>query len=142
MTQFAPLFIYGPNYWGRVPRGMIGVRSTNRYFLIAGRILVNPNLPGDYQSVYALQQQTKLVPYWKYLLGLSGPNTPPAQLLLISPTSTVPTSLQFLEELGTVMRNWVPNPTLGWPGMIEEIRLVQSLRRIGLTRRTGLIRAG
>lgn len=136
-SQLPPLFIYGPNYWGRVPRGMIGVRSTNRYFLIAGRILVNPNLPGDYQSVYALQQQTKLVPYWKYLLGLSGPNTPPAQLPLISPTSTVPTSLQFLEELGTVMRNWVPDPTLGRPGMIEEIRLVQSLRRIGLTPQNG-----
>jgi hypothetical protein len=136
-SHLPPLFISGPGYWGRVPRGMIGVHSTNRYFLIAGRILVNPNVSGDYQAVYALQQQIKLVPYRKYLLGLSGPNTPPAELPLISPTSTVPTSLRFLEELGTVMRNWVPNPTLGWRGMVDEIRLVQSLRPIGLTPQNG-----
>src|SRR5690349_18057952 len=41
--QLPPLFIYGPSYHGKVPKGMLGVRSFNRYFLIAGRILVDPN---------------------------------------------------------------------------------------------------
>ena len=44
------------------PKGMLGVRSISRYFLVAGRILVDPGTPGDFDTVHALQRRIRLRP--------------------------------------------------------------------------------
>jgi hypothetical protein len=124
-SQLPRVFIYGPEYHGHVPAGMIGVESRYRYFLLAGRILVNPNVPGDYESVYDLQSQIKLVPWAKYQTGdLTGPNPAPAQQALTQPTDDP--SLSLLYQLGRVMSYIRPQSP-------AESRLVESLRKIGLT---------
>ena len=61
-SQLPPLFIHGPGYEGTAPEGMLGVRSASRYFLVAGRILVDPSAPGDFDTVHALQRRIQLRP--------------------------------------------------------------------------------
>jgi hypothetical protein len=128
-AQLPPVFIYGPSFKGRVPKGMLGVRSLNRYLGAFGRVLVDPNVPGDFEAVYALQAQMKLRPYDKWVNGETGPNDPPAQRPLVDPDSGIDPALAFLERLGNVLPDVELRP--------REIRLVHSLDRIGLTRRDG-----
>jgi hypothetical protein len=128
-SQLPPLFIYDPHFKGKVPKGMIGVRSSGRYFLVAGRILVDPNVPGDFEAVHALQQQIKLRPWSKWARGETGVNDPPAQRPLVDPSRGVDPALRFLEQLGNVLPD-VYSRT-------REIPLLRQLTRIGVSRRFG-----
>jgi hypothetical protein len=102
---------------------MLAVRSTTRYVLIAGRILVRPDDADDYAAVYDLQSRIKLRPLSRYLAGEEGPNPVPEQRRLGA--DPVEGDLRTLGELGNLLRDWVVDPA--------ERRLIESFARIGLT---------
>jgi hypothetical protein len=125
-AQLPPLFIHGPGYEGTAPKGMLGVRSFNRYFLVAGRILVDPGTRGDFDAVHALQRRIRLRP----AQGMTTPGDPPEQRPLLDVDRGIDPALSFLEQLGNVLRDFETTGT-------DETGLVRSLARIGLTTRSG-----
>ena len=125
-SQLPPLFIHGPRYEGTAPNGMLAVRSCTRYLLVAGRILVDPATPGDFETVHALQRRIRLRP----VRGELASSRPPAQRPLLDAHSATDAALSFLEQLGNVLRDFETTQT-------SESELVGSLARIGLTTRSG-----
>ncbi len=125
-SQLPPLFIHGPGYEGTAPKGMLGVRSSSRYFLVAGRILVDPSAPGDFDTVHALQRRIQLRP----ARDTVAPSDPPAQRPLLDANRGIDPALSFLEQLGNVLRDFDTTRT-------SEAELVRSLAQIGLTTRSG-----
>jgi hypothetical protein len=125
-SRLPPLFIHGPGHEGIAPAGTVGVRSFNRYFLVAGRILVDPATPGDFDTVRALQRQIQLRP----AQGQAAASDPPPQRPLLDANRRIDPALAFLEQLGNVLRDF--DPARG-----SEADLVGSLAGIGLTRRSG-----
>jgi len=106
-SQLPPLFIHGPRYHGAVPDGMITIASPTRYFMLGGRVLVQPGDPGEVHRVHALQGSMRLRTWARFQRGDDdGDNPIPEQRLLIAPDSAVPDELRFLEELGNVVRDW------------------------------------
>jgi hypothetical protein len=120
-SQLPPLFIHGPRYDGSVPEGMLGVHGEQRYLLVAGRILVDPGTPGDFDAVHALQRRIRLRP---------AGGRPPAQRPLLEPDRGIDPALSFLEQLGNVLRDFDTTRE-------SEADLVRSLARIGLTTQSG-----
>jgi hypothetical protein len=126
--RLPPVFIGGPNHRDPAPAGMFYVACPTRYFLLAGRILVQPDAT-DYEKVYDLQSRIKLRPLGRYLAGEDGTNPVPEQRLFDEGAESVAPDLVPLNELGNVLRDWVVLP--------QEQTLVDSLAVIGLTREHG-----
>jgi hypothetical protein len=126
-AQLPPVFIQGPGKMQRVPAGMVQVRSSQRYLMIAGRILVDG--PDELPAVHALQDRIRILRWVDYVRGRNVPAPVSAQRLLPEPASGSGSPLQFLEMLGTVLRDWRAYP--------QEAALVRSFARIGLTARDG-----
>lgn len=127
--RLPPIFIVGPEYRGTPPVGALLVRSTQRYLMIAGRILVDG--PGDLAAVHALQDQIVLhkgPEVRREAGGVRRVSAPPAR-----PDTPVPANLGLLAKLGEVLRDWRPDK--------EERRLLSSWRAIGLDTQRGF-RAG
>ena len=125
-AQLPPVFIHGPGHEGAAPEGMLAVRGNSRYLLVAGRILVDPAMPGDFDTVHALQRRIRLRP----VRGEVASSGPPVQRPLLDPNRGIDPALAFLEQLGNVL----PDFDTTQP---SEIELVRSLARIGLTTRGG-----
>ena len=118
--KLPPIFVVGPDYRGQVPEGAQIVRSTQRYLMVAGRILVDG--PQDLPNVHQLQDQIKLR---KWL----GPGrlteafiTP--QRILAGEAGDMPEGLKLLTNLGAVLGDWRVSD--------EDASLIASLRPIGL----------
>lgn len=126
-ARLPPVFIRGPDYRGAIPRGMVEVRSRQRYLMIAGRILAQED--DDLPAVYALQQQVRLRRWADYQTNreVEAPVSP--QRPLLGPNASGDPGLRFLEMLGNVLRDW-RTPA-------SEQRLVRSFARIGLDERNG-----
>jgi hypothetical protein len=128
-SKLPPVFISGPKFKGKAPKGMLWVRSHDRYLGIFGRVLVDPNVPGDFDAVYALQAQMHLLPWAKWARGETEPNEAPAQRPLVDPSRGIDPTVRFLEQLGNVLPDIDPRSS--------EIPLLRQLTRIGLSRRSG-----
>lgn len=107
--QLPPLFIHGPGYKGVTPEGMIDVVSLTRYFELAGRTLTT-GTQEDYALVHRLQAAMKLRRYGDWRRGIDAAPPVVDQRQLDDPAHPVPSDLQFLEELGQVLRDWWPQP--------------------------------
>jgi hypothetical protein len=125
--QLPPVFIQGPEGRQRVPAGMVDVRSTQRYLMIAGRILVDGEQ--DLPAVHALQDGIKVRRWADYTRGRDVPPPVSAQRPLTQVTGAERSPLQFLEMLGSVLRDWRTSP--------QEAALVRSFAAIGLTTKDG-----
>ena len=108
--QLPPLFLHGPTFRGAVPEAMLPVASRTRYVMIAGRILVQPEDPGDVTAVRWLQEQIKLrtLPRWES--GDDGTNPVAVQRLLPTTADVGDPDLLFLHQLGAVLGEGVVNP--------------------------------
>ncbi len=122
-SHLPPIFIQGPEQHESVPAGMMPVRSTQRYMMIAGRILVKG--AGDLPAVHALQDRIVLRRYADYVAKRQVAAPVGAQRPLIDTASTAPPSLRFLDMLGNLLRDWRVTPT--------DAGLVASFAQIGLT---------
>ncbi len=60
-TRATNYLITGPGWSGRVPEGMVQIKSPTRYFLILGRTYAN-GTDADYAAVNALQDQYRITP--------------------------------------------------------------------------------
>ena len=116
--RMPPLFLHGPNYRGRIPAGAIDVKSSTRYALIAGRILVRD--AADLSAVHALQD--KIVVRRVDLRGRPGSSGAPVQHSL-EPRPAAPPEAAFLEALSGVLRDWWIRD--------EDRQVLSSLGRIG-----------
>jgi len=125
--QLPPVFIQGPGKLQRVPAGMVEVRSSQRYLMIAGRILVDG--AQDLPTVHALQDRIKVRRWADYARGREVFAPVSAQRLLPEPGNGGASPLRFLEMLGTVLRDWRPGP--------QDAALVRSFAGIGLTTHDG-----
>jgi hypothetical protein len=125
--QLPPVFIQGPNGHQRVPAGMTEVRSTQRYMMIAGRILVDG--PKDLPAVHALQDRIKVQRWSDYAARRDAFPPVSAQLPLPQGAGAEQEPLNFLNMLGTVLRDWHVTP--------QDAALVHSFAPIGLTTRDG-----
>jgi hypothetical protein len=119
------IVVVGPGEADDVPADMLVVPSTTRYLLIAGRILVRPDEPDDYETVYDLQARIRLRPLSRYLAGADGPNPVSEQRRLDDGAQAVPADLSPLVELGNLLRDWVVHPS--------ECDLIDSFAGIGVT---------
>jgi hypothetical protein len=124
-SRLPPVLISGPNDREPVRAGMLQVRCPTRYFLLVGRILVQPDDGDDYNAVYDIQSRIRLRTLDRYLAGDSGPNPVPEQHLLDHGSDAIDPDLVPLNRLGNVLRGWIVQP--------HERRLVRSFRTIGLT---------
>ncbi len=101
-SQLPPLFIHGPGYHGAVPGGMIAIASPTRYFMLGGRVLVQPGDPDDLERVHALQRAMRLRTWARFQRGDSDGDNPIAdQRLLVAPDSAAPTSCDSSKSWAT-----------------------------------------
>jgi len=128
-SQLPPLFIHGPAYDGRGPDGMLAVAGRNRYLMIAGRVLVEPENPSDVHLVRTLQEQIRLRTLTRWQAGEDGPNPIPAQRVLPTAADVADPELLFLHQLGVVLGERVA-------GAAEQ-DLLRSLVALGLSTRGG-----
>jgi hypothetical protein len=122
--QLPPVLVSGPNNREPAPRGMLHVPCHTRYFLLAGRILVRPDDPSDHEAVRELQSRIRLRTLTRYLTGETGLSPVPEQRLLDAGAESLDGDLEPLNQLGSVLREWVVLP--------PERPLVDSFRAIGL----------
>lgn len=120
-SQLPPIFIVGPDYRGEIPKGVKVVRSTQRYLMVAGRVLVDGSQ--DLPNVHRLQDAIRLQKWLGRGRLVQAPIT--SQRLLAGDMNGVPDGLKLLTNLGTVLEDWRVSK--------EDADLVASLRRIGLT---------
>ena len=104
---------------------MLQVTRPTRYVLLAGRILVLPDEPDEYEDVYALQSRIRLRTLSRYLAAREGANPVPQQRPLDEEGHDVAAELVSLNELGNVLRDWIVEP--------RERNLVDSFGKIGLS---------
>jgi hypothetical protein len=123
------VFVRGPGSRRTAPAGMLEVASHTRYAMVAGRILVQPDDPGDHDAVHELQRQVRLRTLDGYLSGEDGPSPVSRQRLLDDGAESVDPELVELCRLGNVLRDWIVDP--------REYALVDSFGRIGLTPESG-----
>jgi hypothetical protein len=117
------VFIYGTGRQQRVPHGMWGVHASQRYLMIAGRVLVRDR--DDLPVVHQLQERIKL---WRWVDYQAGRDVRPPvsqQRALIARDAALPDDLSFFEMLGNVLRDWRVQP--------KERELVRSFEQIGLS---------
>jgi hypothetical protein len=104
---------------------MVAVSSSTRYFMVAGRILVQPDDPRDLEAVHELQERIRVRPWSRYAGGdASFPNGSRPQRLLGEDDQTVEPELRFLHQLGNVLEDVPP---------VAERALAASFGAIGLT---------
>jgi hypothetical protein len=127
--RLPPLFIYGPENREPTPHGMLAIPSHTRYLMIAGRTLVKPDDPSDFDAVRELQERIQLRLLSKYLAGESAPNDVPPQRLLDDASGDVDADLGMLTELGNLLQDWYVAP--------GEQGLVESFGAIGITVESG-----
>ncbi|WP_176488999.1 DUF1254 domain-containing protein [Rhizorhabdus dicambivorans] len=120
--QLPPVLIQGPDQQVALPAGMVGVRSRQRYMMIAERSLVRT--PADLPAVHALQRAMRLRRWVDYAAGTDLPAPVSDQRPLLAPDTRCPAPLHFLEMLGNVLRDWRPDA--------GEARLISGLRPLGL----------
>lgn len=124
-SQLPAIFIVPPKYKGEVPKGAQVVRSSQRYLMVAGRILIDG--PQDLSTVHELQDRVSLHK-WLGPGRLAGaPVT--TQRQLAGDAGSVPVGFQLLANLGTVLADWHTTP--------NEAALLASFGRIGLSVRHG-----
>jgi hypothetical protein len=119
------IFVTSPNYKGPTPKGALVVRSTQRFLMIAGRILVDG--ASDLPAVHGLQKQVVLHRW----LGPSrlAPTTVTAQPRLSSLATQPEKTQDLLTNLGVILKDWHPTPS--------DAKLIASFRTIGLTPKNG-----
>lgn len=125
--QLPPLFVHGPGYRGATPVGMVDVPSPTRYVNIAGRFLVRS--AEEYAEVNALQDQLAIFRWSDWRVGRKVPAPESIARPLSRGPEGAPPALAFFHELGAVLQDWVVRP--------EERAIVNDLRRIGITARSG-----
>ena len=101
--QLPPLFLHGPAYRGPVPEAMLPVASRTRYVMIGGRILVEPEDPGDVTRVHRLQEQITLRTLSRWESEADGPNPVSAQRRPPTIAEVGDADLVFLHQLGAVL---------------------------------------
>lgn len=127
-SQMPPLFVYGENFTGEVPEGLVPVRGNTRYILLSGRILVDGS-EEDLARAHALQDQVRSRTFHAWQAGVE--KEPPVtwQRALLPSSVDSEDELAFFHMLGSVLQDWLIQP--------EEAELVASLAAIGLTPETG-----
>lgn len=102
--QLPPIFIHGPDYRGKLPRGMVIVPSATRFLNIAGRILVRA--PEDYLAVHSLQDRLALIDWndWKH--GRRRPAAPVAAQPLTIAGEDLTSNIAFLTRLNRILQQW------------------------------------
>ncbi|VVO77877.1 hypothetical protein PS874_01510 [Pseudomonas fluorescens] len=123
--KLPPVFLYGPNYQGAVPEGMLGIQVSTRYLDLAGRVLATGS-EQDYAEVHRLQDQVRMRPYSAYLANKPAPRHAPDQIRLNAGVDKYDESFRFYAQLGNVLRDWVAQP--------GEEDLIASLQAINLSR--------
>jgi hypothetical protein len=123
--QLPPVLIRGPNDLTPTPPGMLDVASPTRYFMLGGRVLVDPSDPADAEAVHALQARIRLRPLTRYRAGETGPNPVPAERPLDDGVHALEPDMQPLGRLGNVLRDWIVPQ--------QDRALVTSFGRIALT---------
>ncbi|HUD91642.1 DUF1254 domain-containing protein [Sphingobium sp.] len=118
--RLPPIFIVGPDYRGKIPTGAKVVRSTQRYLMVAGRVLVDGSL--DLPNVHRLQDAILLRKWLGRGRLVQAPIT--SQRFLAGDRDDVPDGLKLLANLGTVLKDWRVSD--------EDADLGASLCRIGL----------
>lgn len=122
-SHLPPVFIQGPGDRRSVPGGMIGVRSSQRYLMIAGRILVEG--AADLPAVHVLQQGIRLRRWSGGPDGREMPLPVSRQRPLTGGDAQPADKLQFLEMLGSVLQDWRV--------AAADRALIRSFAQIGLT---------
>jgi hypothetical protein len=121
-AQLPPVFLLGPGQDHPVPPGMIGVRATQRYFMLAGRTLVRD--PADFAEVWRLQDRMRLRTWADYQAGRDrdAPIAPQEPIERREPPTDDPVA--FFGMLGAVLKDWHPAGA--------DRRIVRSLAPLGL----------
>lgn len=126
--KLPPMFLYGRNYRGDVPAGMLPIPADTRYVLIAGRILVDGS-PADLARVHRLQDRIRVRTLDAYLRQLDQDPPVSEQRLLAPDRYLQDPDLQFMAQLGDVLRDWQVRD--------QEADLIASFNAIGLTAERG-----
>ena len=121
--QLPPVMIQGPGQHLAVPAHMVSVRASQRYMMIAERTLVAN--ASDLPAVHDLQKRMRLRRWRDYASGVDIASPVTGQRPLMAHDNPSPAPLQFLEMLGNVLADWVPDR--------QERSLIASLAPIGLT---------
>lgn len=124
--KLPPILIVGADYRGTIPAGMLVVRSTQRYLMVAGRILVSG--PDDLRVVHGLEDRIMLSK-WLGPGRLAKAPVSSQRMLAGGAGTGVSDPIKLLGDLGTVLQDWRPNANDG--------ALIRSLRPIGLTLASG-----
>jgi hypothetical protein len=121
-SRLPPIFIQGPGQDHPVPRGMIGVRTKQRYFMLAGRTLVRDEK--DFAEVWQLQDRMRLRTWEDFRHGRDreAPIVPQVPIARREPPTDDPAA--FLQMLGAVLDDWRPAGS--------DRRIARSLTRLGL----------
>ncbi|MFV0278853.1 MAG: DUF1254 domain-containing protein, partial [Parahaliea sp.] len=122
--QLPPMFLYGPDYHGEVPKDMLALAADTRYVMIAGRFLVDGSTD-DLARVHALQDRIRVRTFAAYSAGLD--EAPPVSEQHIPGRGQYEDdpALHFMAQLGDLLRDWHLRDS--------ETALVASLTPIGLS---------
>lgn len=121
--QLPPIFIVGPAERAKVPHGMVAVRSSQRYLMIAGRTLVNG--PADLAEAHRLQDAMRLRTWADYRAGRDAAAPITAQPIIGRADPPTADAAAFLEMLGVVLADWRPTR--------KDVDFVRSLSPLGLS---------
>ncbi len=122
--RLPPMFLYGPDYSGPVPEGMLAIPADTRYVLIAGRFLVDGS-PADLTKVHQLQDQLRVRNLKAYSAGLNEAPPVSEQRLIGAGQFDDDPPLHFMAQLGDILRDWHVRD--------NEAALVASFSEIGLS---------
>ncbi|MCL9998793.1 MAG: DUF1214 domain-containing protein [Erythrobacter sp.] len=103
-AQLPPIFILGAGQDHRVPPGMIGVRATQRYFMLAGRTLVKDR--ADVAEVWRLQDMMRLRTWADYRAGHEKAAQITAQQPIERRDPPADDPEGFLGMMGSVLADW------------------------------------
>lgn len=120
--QLPPVFIHGPGFRGKLPKGMVIVPSRTRFMNIAGRILVRG--PDDYPAVHALQDGIVLTDWADWKRGLRRPAAPVLAQPLTVAGEDPASNLTFLARLNRILQQWHVQP--------QDRAVIASFRALGI----------
>jgi len=126
-TKAGNFAITGPNWSGKLPEGIIEMKSSTRWVWIVGRIACAG--PSDYENVWKLQDQLKLTP-----LSAWGTNYVPPANLLVDPDINVKVSPlnQLLAMDAAIYFNDVCQLIIDNPPYEADVPLLSNLAKIGI----------
>lgn len=122
-----PLFIHGPDYRGRVPKGMVGVAGRTRYLNLAARILVRS--PSEYPAVHALQDQLAIHKWADWRKGRHVAAPVGAQSAMATGPDGASEAMRFYYRLGSLLQDWHVHPREG--------AIINALAGLSITRQSG-----